>query len=71
MSAFIGVLIAFLVSSNIFLWINLWNLKCTLFEFHKNTLDLLKELAQGATNTPDGKAKQINIAVSISNYNRA
>lgn len=42
----IGAIIAGLICSNVWLWINLWNLKQTHFDFEHLTFDLLKEFAQ-------------------------
>ncbi|ERK63103.1 hypothetical protein HMPREF1545_00151 [Oscillibacter sp. KLE 1728] len=35
--------------SNIFLWMNLWNLKKTVFEFQRKNIEYLKELCKEPT----------------------
>lgn len=42
-------LLAFSVCSNVWLWINLWNLKNELFDFEKRILDYLAILAKQIT----------------------
>lgn len=42
-------LLAFSVCSNVWLWINLWNLKNELFDFEKRILDYLAILSKQIT----------------------
>lgn len=46
MQCILGTAIAFCVLSNVFLWINLWVLKSTMFDTWKRNIELLKELCQ-------------------------
>lgn len=58
MRCILGVGIAFCILSNIFLWMNLWNLKNALSKFQRKNIELLKELCQqpsedgGTTESP-------------------
>lgn len=44
--AVIGAVAAFSLLSNVFLWVNVWNLKKTLFEFQCRNIEYLKELCE-------------------------
>lgn len=46
MKEILGLLLAFSVCSNVWLWVNLWNLKNELFDFEKRVLDYLAILAK-------------------------
>ena len=47
--SFVVAVIVFSVMSNIFLWMNLWNLKKTVFEFQRKNIEYLKELCKEPT----------------------
>ncbi len=47
--SFMVAVIVFSVMSNIFLWMNLWNLKKTVFEFQRKNIEYLKELCKEPT----------------------
>ncbi len=47
--SFMVAVIVFSVISNIFLWMNLWNLKKTVFEFQRKNIEYLKELCKEPT----------------------
>lgn len=46
MKEFFVSLLAFSVCSNVWLWVNLWNLKNELFDFERRVLDYLAILAK-------------------------
>ena len=47
--SFVVAVIVFSFMSNIFLWMNLWNLKKTVFEFQRKNIEYLKELYKEPT----------------------
>lgn len=47
--SFMVAVIVFSVMSNIFLWMNLWNLKKTVFEFQRKNIEYLKGLCKEPT----------------------
>ena len=47
--SFVVAVIVFSVMSNIFLWMNIWNLKKTVFEFQRKNIEYLKELCKEPT----------------------
>lgn len=58
MKELVGLLVAMLVSSNVWLWINLWNLKNEHFEFRKRMIGWLTELCQQPSEDGSGKCSE-------------
>lgn len=58
MKTLIALALAFSVSSNVWLWVNLWNLKTEHFRFREDTIALLKELCEQPTENCPGESAE-------------
>lgn len=58
MKELVGLLVAMLVSSNVWLWINLWNLKNEHFEFARRMIGFLTELCEQPPENCSGECSE-------------